>query len=342
MVFDEHNHSAFYFLLYSNCKMVRGASQSTICDLFRNRYYLIPDVMYTILSEFKNDKIGDILTKYESEKEGIIKFLDFFIENDWGFITDTPENFPDMSDEWDAPTIITNAVIDYNETSTYDILEVLEQLADMGCEAVQMRFFSLRDKQLIIELYEKIEGFFHYTELITKYDEYIVEYIHNNCMTKSSFQKAYYFGAPLNSSNTIITDNCMYLEEIFLTKHIVDSDCCGVVSMKYFAPTIDMFMESLNHNSCLNRKIGVDIHGNIKNCPSSKKSYGHVSNTLLKDTVNNDFKELWSLNKNQIDTCKICEYRMICTDCRVFIEDPQNIRSKPAKCNYDPITTVWK
>jgi hypothetical protein len=55
-----------------------------------------------------------------------------------------------------------------------------------------------------------------------------------------------------------------------------------------------------------------------------------------------DFKKLWQITKNQIDVCKDCEYRYMCTDCRCFIKDPQNIYSQPSKCNYNPYVAKWK
>ncbi len=51
--------------------------------------------------------------------------------------------------------------------------------------------------------------------------------------------------------------------------------------------------------------------------------------------------EYWRIKKDMIDVCKICEFRYICPDCRVFITDDTDILSKPKKCNYDPITAVW-
>ena len=39
---------------------------------------------------------------------------------------------------------------------------------------------------------------------------------------------------------------------------------------------------------------------------------------------------------------KDCEFRYICTDCRVFIQEDANILSKPLKCNYNPYTALWE
>lgn len=55
-----------------------------------------------------------------------------------------------------------------------------------------------------------------------------------------------------------------------------------------------------------------------------------------------DFKKYWYIHKDQIEVCKDCEFRYICTDCRAYLEDPDNLYSKPLKCGYDPYTCEWE
>ena len=72
------------------------------------------------------------------------------------------------------------------------------------------------------------------------------------------------------------------------------------------------------------------------------KSYGNIRDTTLKEAIEKEgFKDMWFIHKDQIDVCKDCEFRHICTDCRAYIQDPNNIYSKPAKCSYDPYTATW-
>ncbi|MEM9686908.1 MAG: grasp-with-spasm system SPASM domain peptide maturase, partial [Bacteroidota bacterium] len=104
-----------------------------------------------------------------------------------------------------------------------------------------------------------------------------------------------------------------------------------------------LFTESQRHNSCLNRKISIDSNGNIKNCPSMPQSFGNIKNTTLKAALHHkDFKKYWNLTKDHIAVCKACEFRYICTDCRAYLEKPDDPYSKPLKCGYDPYTNVWQ
>ncbi len=126
-------------------------------------------------------------------------------------------------------------------------------------------------------------------------------------------------------------------------ENIVNKKCCGVIHHTYFSPNIETFTESQHHNTCLNRKISIDANGEIKNCPSMAKSYGNIKDTKLVDVVNNpDFQKVWHIKKDEITKCKDCEFRHICTDCRAYIDDPQDMYSAPLKCGYDPYTCKWE
>jgi len=118
---------------------------------------------------------------------------------------------------------------------------------------------------------------------------------------------------------------------------------CGVVSHHYFISNISLYTESLAHNSCLNRKISIDVDGNIKNCPSMSQSFGNIRDTTLQEALDHpDFKKYWNVTKDQISVCKDCEFRYICTDCRAYLENPEDMHSKPLKCGYNPYTCEWE
>lgn len=57
---------------------------------------------------------------------------------------------------------------------------------------------------------------------------------------------------------------------------------------------------------------------------------------------NPGFKKYWNIKKDDMTKCKDCEFRYICTDCRAYLEDPDDIYSAPLKCGYDPYTGKWE
>ncbi len=118
---------------------------------------------------------------------------------------------------------------------------------------------------------------------------------------------------------------------------------CGNILSDYFASNIKHYTEAQKNNTCLNRKIAIDIEGNIKNCPSMKESFGNIRDTTLQEALEKPgFKKYWNITKDQIQTCKDCEFRYICTDCRAYLEAPEDIYSKPLKCGYNPYTCEWE
>ena len=149
------------------------------------------------------------------------------------------------------------------------------------------------------------------------------------------------FSAPF-FKNIPITDpvsNFLFVEENINE----ENSCKGYISKQYFSIDTKLFVESQLHNTCLNRKICIDADGEIKNCPSMKRSFGNIKDTTLKEAIEKPgFKELWFICKDKIDVCKDCEFRHMCTDCRAFIKDPDNIYSQPAKCPYNPYIAKWQ
>jgi SPASM domain peptide maturase of grasp-with-spasm system len=96
-------------------------------------------------------------------------------------------------------------------------------------------------------------------------------------------------------------------------------------------------------NTCLNCKLSIDKNGDIKNCPSIKESFGNISTTSINKVLeNSNFKKYWNIKKDEIAVCKDCEFRHICTDCRAYLENPEDIYSKPLKCGYNPYTNEWE
>ncbi len=121
-----------------------------------------------------------------------------------------------------------------------------------------------------------------------------------------------------------------------------NNDHCGSISIDNFDINLFMYLDSLNFNTCLNKKITISETGDIKNCPSMSSTFGNISLTKFSDLIlYSEFTKLWKVTKNLIDVCKNCEFRYICTDCRFYITDPTDIYSKPLKCGYDPSTGTW-
>ncbi len=336
--------SSKYLKLFSSCVPVNGNQRSIICDLQNGKYYFIPNALYEIITIYKEVKVIDLFNMFEnSDKKTISEYFKLLFDNNLAFLTDEPFLFPDIEENFHHPSVISNAIIDIGQNTKLEFVEkFISELTSLGCRALEIRIFNnIKNQNVEFILGKTLNTSLRSIEILMPDD---VE--KNISWTKKIFHKHKRLSTIVfHSSNT---NSQIYNEEkltlVLNIKQKIDSaKCCGTVDKSQFSINIPHFTESISHNSCLNRKVSLDEFGNIKNCPSSIKNYGHISNVFVFDVVmNNKFREMWEINKNQIDVCKDCEFRNICTDCRIFISDEKNLYSKPLKCKYNPYTTQWE
>lgn len=334
------------FKLMAQCIPVKGAFRSTICDLQRNEIEIIPNDLCDLLIQHNGKTIQDIKEIYQHKYDQIIdEYFDFLIEKDFIFFTETPYLFPEFSGKWSEPSTITNALLDIGDETHYDVHNALFQLSFLHVKYLEIRFYKpvkrieiesllaylkeIKSSIISVEILLPFSNEFSPSKNKTLYENY----------SRLSALKLY--DAEYNRFFSPLFNRRGYT--IYTRKKIGNELCCGVIDSSLFAINIKTFTESLHFNSCLNRKVSVDKGGYIKNCPSFSNHYGHVDETNLADITNtDDFKKLWNINKDQISICKDCEFRHICTDCRAYRDDPDDIHSKPLKCGYDPYTAEWE
>lgn len=333
-----------FFKLFSNCIPVKGDKRSTIIDLQKNITHLIPNDLYEILLKTEKIDINQIYLEYDYENRIIIE--DYFknlIDLELGFFCNEVELefFPKMSLDFYSSSIISNAIIE-NQYNVELFEKIITQLDNLGCEYVEIIYYQRIENELlnnILNLFtlSKIK----HIGLLLRFDS-----------TKDEQYIKFLTSTKLRLTKIIITDSfedkLLEAENYNFTfvKYLVDNinsfNFCGVVKSKYFSNDMQHFTESQNHNTCLNRKISIDRFGLIKNCPSMKDSFGNVNEILLEDAINHPkFKKYWNINKDQIEVCRDCEFRHICTDCRAYIEYPDDQYSRPLKCGYNPYTNEW-
>lgn len=330
------------FRLYACCIPVRGALRSTVCDLQRSTYHLIPNGLYEILTLHRDHTVDEVKEVYGPESHGVIdEYFAFLESNELGFWTHEPESFPDLDRTWQTPETITNAIVDVDAESRHDWQSILSQLADLGCKALQLRFFCafpLAEMDAVLELASY--GPLRTIDLVLKWTpEHTPEDLRKLVKTHRRISAVSVHSAP---ENQFFHEENDAVTVLFVQQEVTSDAHCGQVRPAYFTITTPSFMEALHFNSCLNRKLAVDARGEIRNCPSLPGSFGNVAETSLHSAVMQQrFRDLWEVNKDQVEVCKDCEFRYICPDCRAFVREPGDHLSKPAKCGYDPYTAQW-
>ncbi|MBB4808240.1 SPASM domain peptide maturase of grasp-with-spasm system [Chryseobacterium defluvii] len=338
-----------FFKLYTNCFLVKGAHRSLIIDIQRNQYFFVPNAFNEVIAMSSDIGVEETRSKINNNKI-LNQYFNFLEKNDLGFYytEQERENFPEMDLTWDSPFKISNMIIDTDARKDYNFYaKINAEFTKLGVYALQIRFLEVVDMDHILGVLSEFKkNRLRHIEMVLKYKKEL---------TSKKLSRLFGLDPRIDSisvhsspKNSIITIPKFEKKIFFSQTKFLSASCCGVISHDFFATNLQHFTESQKHNSCLNRKISVDKDGNIKNCPSMSQNFGNIHTTTLEEALQHkDFKKYWMLSKNEIETCKNCEFRYICTDCRAYTERTHTNKegldtSKPLKCGYDPYTGVWE
>ena len=329
--------------MFAHCIAVKGASRSIICDIQRGTYDFIPESLYQFGQEVDKKPINEIVNEYSNdEKEIATSYINFLIDSEYAFLTKHPEYYPALNKEYKNTMMIDNAIIDWDADSRYNYQNITSQLQQLNCQNIELRFFD----NISFDKLEEILGNFAYgpvrsIEILLKYsaNSSFISRVENLITNHARISLICIHTIPEQIISSI---DCG--PQILLTpESIKDETHCGIVNSSFFSVNQNLFLESLQYNNCLNAKVSIDRKGNIKNCPSMQFSFGSIDEISLEKVVeSDDFQKMWKINKDMIDTCKDCEFRYICTDCRAYTTDNNRHYSKPKKCTYNPYKATWE
>ncbi len=330
-----------FFQLFACCVTTNGINRSLILDLQRDIYYPIPNILFEILGENKVFEINKIISENgEENREIIVEYFLYLESKELGFFTDKPNyNLIDIdTNSFYIYNQISNAIVEYSEK--LNLKKIIDELTELNCESVELRFYENID---LIKL-STILNLFQYSTLRSVYiliefkEELTKKDLLQLRLEHSRLKKIIIHSSKRDKIYSDLDYNFTFTKQI-----IKNNNCCGFISEYDFTNVVKTYTEFTKFNSCLNRKISIDENGNIKNCPSMKNIFGNIKNNNLKEIIKNkDFTKQWNITKDKINTCQDCEFRYICTDCRAFVENPEDNLSKPLKCGYDPYTNKWE
>jgi len=329
--------------LFKSCILTEGFSRAIIQDVQRGKYYTIPLTLVSFIKELSSTSLMSILSNLDhAEREIVEEYMLFLVGNE--LIFDCPndliDNFLPISTEYDFPAHISNAVIEIDDTSISYLLMIFDQLAKLLCfNLILIIKCKLNRTQFdeILKSFDKLEP------------EDVGLVLNNNLeIDFSALKSQYNFLTSITFHTYIVKPDSRYDPNLALNITYTDKDFtnhkyCGIVDSSYFTLGLPHYTESLHHNTCLNRKIAIDAEGNIKNCTSMKESFGNIKDTTLEEAINKPgFKKYWNIKKDEITKCKDCEFRHVCTDCRAYLDNPDDCYSAPLKCGYNPYICEWE
>lgn len=336
-----------YFNLFSNILITKGPTRILISDLQRNISELYPLELYEIIVELKSHSIETILKDYDQESRSIVhEYIDLLLEKEYGFITenDWDRNFPPLSFEHHEPSTITNLFIEMADTGI--LKKIYTSVENLGIKHLVIYSLNPLTSKDFIEIdtifkNSVLSGIEVFSPFHQKINLSFIQVLQKK--TVRLYSLIFY-----NCSKPPFKAKDEYRFSLHFLKDDLKISACGKVELKYFNTNIPKVTEAINHNSCLYKKMGIDKNGNLKNCPLMNESFGNINSQSLEETLNQPgFKKYWNLTKDYIETCKDCEFRYVCTDCRVYTENAEKNKeglniSKPLKCGYNPYTGVWE
>lgn len=333
--------------LFSSILIAKGALNSLILDPARNCYFSIPTAIaevYKQLDGIESYKMMDVVNTDDTSL--IDKIIEFGLENEFLFFSDLDSSyFPKASTTFDHYLPVTNVVWDLPDNfSLINFSKLVAKNLSSLYGHLEIRSFKrkleLPELESLLELFSKGDYLMGVVFSIPFVEgENIKSY--QNLFSK--FPKLGFISIHSGNHDDLYPIGSESAKGILVSKEdVINKTNCGCVHPSLFSNNLEHIRESMNFNSCLNRKISIDSEGNIKNCPSMAESYGNIRDTTLAEALEKPgFKKYWDINKDKIHVCKDCEFRYICTDCRAYVEDPDDILSKPLKCGYNPYTGEW-
>ncbi|SDQ29422.1 SPASM domain peptide maturase, grasp-with-spasm system [Chryseobacterium soldanellicola] len=329
------------YKLFSNCILVKGFTRSSIIDTQRKEIFLIPNDLYKILNDEKLINFEKLEKEFYDSKQIIKGYRKFLLEKELIFECNQNEVdfFIPIQKGYSTPSSITNMIIDISDSLDPFLNKIKKEIEHLGVVALQLRAFDFQEKIIcdFLDLLEEDSRIYD-LQIILKYENNIDSKL-KKLLRYTRINKILVFGGEINYKDERV---------IFIQRSISNAKSCGLIDENITYINSDIAHESMNFNSCLHKKISIDKQGNIKNCPSMCQGFGNIkTNTLEEALEHKDFKKYWNLTKDNIEGCKDCEFRHICTDCRAYTERThinglEFDTSKPLKCGYDPYTGEWE
>jgi SPASM domain peptide maturase of grasp-with-spasm system len=332
-----------WFKLFASCKVVHGSRKSLVYDLGRSAFYEVPHSIEKILADARTNNIGCLEIKYEKQFSHVMEILDQFVGNELGFYTNDPESFPEIDFGWQSPYTITNAIVEIEDRGLYDFIGVANQLDELSCRAIQLRFLKPYDlKEISALLGAAFSGSrINQVELIINsnsgagIDDLIqLLAIHQRINKILVYNSAEDYIVPARTE--------MPNRRIVYCKKDLNKASAEIIHFNRFYTNIQMFAEAQKHNIGLNRKVCIDYAGNIKNYLSHHKIFGNVRKDLIKEIIEKpDFREKWFYSNDQLEVCKDCQYRYACLS-NSDIKSCNNRYYKVDMCDFNPGDNSWK
>jgi len=309
--------------LASNCFFVKGYKMNLLFDTQNKLWYHIKENEEELLSENLERSKKEYLYNH-----GIILKYPNFLQ----------DRLPQVNTDYISPQHCESVILDFNSKSPYDAIDALKKLDSLNLVNAQLRFFAIPNPVKLKEIIEFLDYLtIESVEIILPFSEDLLNLFESDDFLEKSSKVFRVFMHSVNLGNSFRKSEIKKI--YFSNEMIVDDSNCGKISPFNFSQNSKHYYKSRNFNSCLFKKIGIDVNGNIRNCPSLPEKIGNITDLNL----NLDLTQFSTdkIKKDDIEVCQDCEFRHICTDCRAFTDSKSRPNARPSKCNYNPYIAKW-
>lgn len=329
-----------YLNLLPSTIITKGKNRACLTDVEKNHFCTVPKNLTDLFEESNIIDLEEVEKKLsQADILILVDYVNFLEENGFAVKSRKKINFDFFDfDFFESPFKFQNIILDLG--SAADCYRVINKIENVP-QSLQLRLYFVPNVDCLYNILNQLlQNDFNNIELVCNYN------------LKISFQSYQEIFDSYRILSRIVlmrypkTINLYENKILGIKESLKTKKQCGKISKDFFYTGLYQINLSYNCNSCLYKKISVDINGDIKNCPSMPESYGNIKDTSLEEALNKPgFKKYWNITKDQIEVCKDCEFRHVCTDCRAYTERTKFEKdidlSKPLKCGYNPYTNEW-
>ena len=313
------------YKLFTSCQIVKGYKNALIYDLHRAEIHKISIEFADFLQHSEVIRFGN---KWQDEKK-------YLVENDLIFqIENESESalFPNMDFSFFEPHLITNAIVQGENIE--DACLKVNLLLELGLKYLILIFDNLcvPDIMHIVNTFQSTS--LYTVQIIVMNDTILPDLIEAD-------SNGFFKNQTLIQNIRICSDSFFQSE----SKRVIAEKIDFTTSQSYRL-NVNLFSESQTKHSYFNRKVFIDIRGNIKNGLLTEKVFGNINlinnNELRALILESEFQNLWNVRKENCNVCKDCELRFMCVDNREPLMSNNGFYYHQGTCDYNPFIGKWR
>jgi len=244
-------------------------------------------------------------------------------------------------DKFLTPSIITNAILKVgnNKVLLTHIDKVFNYLERLLCKFIVIIFEGFATIEDLTKLFTAVNNYnLHEVTLLLEYSDALYsDDFAEVVLSSNRFKAIIIFNSPFDKN----------LENIIFYYKKERSKFNFNKVLSDFVPRRELYAEALQYHSYFNKKLFIDIDGEIKNSPESVETFGLINNCetseeLIEIIDKKDFQKHWDVKKDQCDVCKDCEFRYMCIDNRLPYYRGNGEWYHKIECNYNPYIAKWE